>query len=406
MRILMLAQSYAPVVGGEERIVEDLSTELAGRGHEVVVGTLEQPLGPPPSDGVPVEILGSGLDRLPGMGGDPERRYAPPAPDPVTVRDLRALVERFRPDVVHGHNWLADAYLPLARRGDAAFVLSLHDYSLRCANKRFFLDGRACSGPGALKCLRHANEQYGVARGAATALGTAVGDRWLRRRVDLFLPVSEAVRRLSALGGEPSRVVPNFIGELPAAPADLAPLDALPKEPFILYFGDVTEDKGARTLIEAYGAIEGAPPLVLIGRPILELPPTPGVHLIGRLPHALAIEALRRALFSVVPTILPESFGIVALEAGAAGKPAIVSDIGGLPDVVVGGETGLLAPPGDAVALRAAIERLLADADLRERMGEAARVRVRQAFSPDAVVPMFEGAYEAAVGLRRPKATR
>jgi glycosyltransferase involved in cell wall biosynthesis len=401
MRILMLAQSYAPVVGGEERIVEDLSDQLAGRGHEVVVGTLEQPLGPPPTDGVPVEILGSGLDRLPGMAGDPERRYAPPVPDPLTVRDLRRLVERMRPDVVHGHNWLADAYLPLAARREAAFVLSLHDYSLRCANKRFFYRGTVCSGPAALKCLGHARDQYGAARGVATAAGTAVGDRWLRRRVDLFLPVSEAVRRLSALGSAPSRVVPNFIGELPAIPDDLSGLDALPEEPFILYFGDVTVDKGAQVLAEAYRSIEGAPPLVMIGRPIIELDPIPGLVLLGRLPHAVAIEALRRALFSIVPTILPETFGIVALEAGAAGKAVIASDVGGLPDVVVDGETGLLVPPGKVGGLREAIERLLVEPALREQMGEAGRQRVRQIFSPEAVVPMFEHAYEEAIERRR-----
>src|SRR5262245_16957887 len=114
MRVLMLAQSYSPVVGGEERIVEDLSLELVRRGHEVTVATLAQPVGVPPREtGVEVEVLGSGLDQIPGMAGDPERRYAPPAPDPVTVRDLRRLLRRLRPDVVHGHNWLADAYLPL-----------------------------------------------------------------------------------------------------------------------------------------------------------------------------------------------------------------------------------------------------------------------------------------------------
>lgn len=404
MRILMVAQSYSPVVGGEERIVEDLSRELAGRGHEVVVATLEQPLGPPPTDGVPVEILGSGLDRLPGMAGDPERRYAPPVPDPVTVRDLRRLVERMRPDVVHGHNWLADAYLPLASRRDAAFVMSLHDYSLRCANKRFFYRGTVCSGPAALKCLAHAKEQYGAARGTATAAGTAVGDRWLRRRVDLFLPVSEAVRELSALGSEPSQVVPNFIGDLPPAPEDLSGLDGLPEEPFILYFGDVTVDKGAAVLAEAYRSIEGAPPLVMIGRPILPLESIPGLVLLGRRPHPVAIEALRRAAFTVVPTILPETFGIVALEAGAAGKAVIASDIGGLPDVVVDGETGLLVAPGKVGDLREAIERLLAEPALRERMGEAGRRRVGQVFSPEAVVPMFEHAYEDAIARQRARA--
>jgi glycosyltransferase involved in cell wall biosynthesis len=208
---------------------------------------------------------------------------------------------------------------------------------------------------------------------------------------------------LSALGSEPSRVVPNFIGDLPDPPVDLSGLDGLPTEPFILYFGDVTVDKGARVLAEAYRSIEGAPPLVMIGRPILEpeLKSVPGLVLLGRRPHAVAIEALRRALFSVVPTILPETFGIVALEAGAAGKAVIASDVGGLPDVVLDGETGLLAPPGKVGGLRQAIERLLADPALRERMGEAGRQRVRQVFSPDAVVPMFEQAYEEAIERRR-----
>ncbi|MBS1878053.1 MAG: glycosyltransferase family 4 protein [Actinobacteria bacterium] len=403
MRILMLAQSYSPVVGGEERIVEDLSRELVRRGHEVVVATLAQPAGEPPRDsGVEVELLGSGLDRLPGLSGDPERRYAPPAPDPVTVRDLRRLLQRWRPDVVHGHNWLVDAYLPLDSRDGPAFVLSLHDYSLRCATKRFFYRGAVCSGPAARKCLAHAVEHYGAAKGAATALGTAVCERWLRRRVDLFLPVSEAVRELNSLGTAPSRVIPNFIGELPPSPAVAPELERLPEGPFALYFGDVTEDKGVGKLVEAYAGLEGAPPLVLVGRPLLELPAVPGVVALGRLPHPLAIEALRRSQFTVAPTLLPESFGIVALEAAAAGKPAIVSAIGGLTDVVRDGETGLLVRPGDVTALRTALRRLFADAELRQRLGEAARRRALE-FSPDVVVPQFEAAYRAALDSRLKK---
>jgi glycosyltransferase involved in cell wall biosynthesis len=96
---------------------------------------------------------------------------------------------------------------------------------------------------------------------------------------------------------------------------------------------------------------------------------------------------------------LPESFGIVALEAAAAGKAAIVSAIGGLKDVVADGETGILVPPGDREALRAALRLLCEDPETRERMGEAARARARL-FGPDAVVPQFESAYELAVEAR------
>jgi glycosyltransferase involved in cell wall biosynthesis len=229
----------------------------------------------------------------------------------------------------------------------------------------------------------------------------------LRRAVDVFLPVSTAVRDRCGLGeGELHRVVPNFIGELPSPVDDDPRLDALPAEPFILYFGDVTIDKGGGQLIEAYKALDDPPPLVLIGRCYLkEAEGTPGVLTMGRMPHRLAIEALRRSLFTVVPSLLPETFGLVALETAAAGKPIVASRIGGLTDVVAEGETGLLVTPGSREELAAAMRRLIGDGELRGRMGDAARERVKQ-FGPDAVVPLFEDAYELALAARRGKATR
>lgn len=400
----MLAQSYSPIVGGEERIVEDLSAELARRGHEVGVATLRQPAGEPPGadDGVKVHLLDSSTRRIPGMSVDDERTYAPPLPDPVTVRDLRRVLRRERPDVVHAHNWLAGSYLPLERRSRAAFVLSLHDYSLVCATKRFFYRGGVCGGPAAGKCLRHSIDHYGVPKGVAIGAGLHLSEPWLRRRVDMFLPVSDAVRDLSGLGaGDAQRVVPNFIGALPDPPPPGDPgLAGLPEEPFLLYFGDIAEDKGVRFLLEAYGSLEQAPPLVLIGRRLIDdLPSVPGVFALDRMPHRVAIEALRRSLFTVAPSLLPESFGIVALESAAAGKPAIASDIGGLRDVVADGETGLLVPPGDTEALHGALRRLCGEDALRIRMGEAAARRA-ELFGPDRVVPRFEDAYRAAREIR------
>jgi glycosyltransferase involved in cell wall biosynthesis len=409
MRILMLAQSYAPVVGGEERIVEDLSVELARRGHDVAVATLRQPAGEPPVAvaGVEIHLLDGSLPHLPGISVDPERQYAPPGPDPLTVHGLHGVLADFRPDVVHGHNWLADSYLPLDRSSGPAFVLSLHDYSLVCATKRFFYRGGVCTGPEARKCLAHSVAHYGAAKGAMTAAGAAASGRWLRRRVDMFLPVSEAVRDLSGLGpGEPHRVIPNFVGELPEAPADQDRLRELPPEPFLLYFGDVTKDKGVAALVEAYDGMADAPPLVLIGRQLIDdLPRLPGLHQLPPLPHALAIEAVRRSAFVVVPSLLPESFGIVALEAAAAGKPTVASNIGGLRDIVVDGETGLLFEAGNVGALRTALERLCRDGALRERMGEAASRQARR-FAPEAVVPEFEAAYREAADARLKKRAR
>jgi glycosyltransferase involved in cell wall biosynthesis len=231
------------------------------------------------------------------------------------------------------------------------------------------------------------------------AAGVAIAEPVLRRRVDMFLPVSEAVRELSGIDARvPHRVVPNLIGEMPPPPpADEPRLRELPQEPYILYFGDVTEDKGVGWLLEVYRELEGAPPLVLIGRQELEgAGEVPGVLALDRMPHPVAIEALRRSAFTVAPSLLPESFGIVALEAAAAGKPTIAADHGGLRDVVVDGESGFLVAPGDREGMRLALRRLIDDPSLRERMGEAASRRAKL-FGPDVVVPEFEAAYALAV---------
>lgn len=408
MRILMLAQSYPPVVGGVERVVEDLSGELVRRGHEVAVATLRQPGGEPPreSDGVRVHALGSSVHRLPLVELDEERRHAPPAPDPETALGLHRVLRRERPDVVHAHNWLLNSYLPLDRRSGPALALSMHDYGLVCATKRFLNRGAECTGPRAAKCIRCAGDYYGRLKGLGVAAGTRLSDPWVRRHVDVFLPVSAAVRDRCGLGpGDLHRIVPNFVGELPAPPpAGDTRLAALPAEPFILFFGDVTVDKGGGQLVEAYRALRDPPPLVLVGRCYLdELERVPGVVALGATPHAVAIEALRRSLFTVAPSLLPETFGLVALETAAAGKPIVASEIGGLAEVVVDGETGLLTAPGSREALREAMARLLSDAGLRARMGEAAMRRAAE-FGPDAVVPQFEEAYELAVEARRARA--
>ncbi len=408
MRVLMLAQSYAPIVGGVERVVEDLSGELSRRGHEVSVATLRQPNGAPASteSGVPVHILPSSVHRLPGIKLDVERHHAPPMPDPATVFALGRLLRRERPDVVHAHNWLIHSYLPLDRRSDPALVLSMHDYGLVCATKRFLNRGADCTGPRTSKCIRCAADYYGRLKGLGVAVCTRLADPMVRRHVDVFLPVSTAVRDRCGLGDdELHRVVPNFIGELPPPPPAGDPgLVALPERPFVLYFGDVTVDKGGGQLVEAYRALEDPPPLVLIGRCYLpEVEEVPGVRALGPMSHRLAIEALRRSLFTVVPSLLPETFGLVALETAAAGKPIVASDIGGLTDVVIDGETGLLVQPGNREALATAMRALLSDAGLRGRMGGAARLRAND-FGADAVVPRFEEAYRLAVEARRARA--
>ncbi|HET7511003.1 MAG TPA: glycosyltransferase family 4 protein [Solirubrobacterales bacterium] len=404
MRIMMLAQSFAPIVGGEERVVEELSRELVARGHQVSIATLQQPGDITPGEiaGAQVHTLRSTSYRITRSNQDAERRHAPPAPDPETVLDLQRVLRRERPQVIHAHNWIVHSYLPLAREAHSALALSLHDYGLICATKRLRRKDHLCSGPAPVKCQLCAGQHYGLAKGLVTAFGVRGRETKLRRAVDVFLPVSTTVEELCRIGGnETSRVIPNFIAGLPDPPSEDPRLAQLPDEPFILFFGDATEDKGAWHLAEAYARLEDPPPLVLVGRCYLpELTKRPGVHPLGAWPHALAIEALRRSLFSVAPSLWPEPFGLVALEAAAAGKPIVASDIGGLRDIVVDGETGFLVPPDDRTALVEALRKMIADEELRARFGAAAKQRAAD-FSPVAIMPRYEEAYEAAIENQR-----
>jgi glycosyltransferase involved in cell wall biosynthesis len=221
--------------------------------------------------------------------------------------------------------------------------------------------------------------------------------------VDVFMPVSREVAERCRLGaGETSRIVPNLFRPAPVAGvAGDSRLAQLPQEPFLLFFGDASEDKGAGLLAQAYATLAQPPPLVFLGRRLSgDLAGRPGVTALGPWPHPLAMEALKRALFVVAPSIWPEPFGFVALEAAAAGKAVVASDIGGLRDTVRDGETGVLVAPGDRQALAAAMRRLIDDPHLRAGMGEAALRRAAD-FAPERVLPAVEAAYDTAIARRR-----
>jgi D-inositol-3-phosphate glycosyltransferase len=92
-----------------------------------------------------------------------------------------------------------------------------------------------------------------------------------------------------------------------------------------------------------------------------------------------------------------EGFGVACLEAMAHGRPVVAAAVGGLLDLVVDGETGFVVPPRDPGALRAALERLLGDRDLRRALGTAARLRAQERFSWAAVTGAMLSAYSEAV---------
>ena len=114
----------------------------------------------------------------------------------------------------------------------------------------------------------------------------------------------------------------------------------------------------------------------------------------GAVPHAAVPDWLNRLDIYAAPSRLDsESFGVAIIEAGACALPVVVSDVGGLPEVVCDGETGFVVPREDAAALQAALTRLVLDAPLRERLGTQGRAHVAAAYDWNHCVDLMEQAY-------------
>ncbi len=412
MRILMLAQFYPPTIGGEERHVRNLSTELAARGHDVSVATLWHKGFPQfeINQGVRIHRIRGTMQRMGTLFSESDRQYAPPFPDPEALWALRRIILEERPDIVHAHNWIVHSFTPLKTWSQAKLVVTLHDYSLVCVQKRLMHYGVRCTGPGFMKCLQCATDFYGIAKGVPSTFANWAWGEIARRAVDMFLPVSQAVVEGTQLARHkvPYRVMPNFIPDnADIACDDANPLLAqLPKEDFLLFVGDVTPDKGVDVLLQACTEMDGQVPLVLIGRPAAglyeHLPPN--VLLMGSWPHDAIMGAWSRCSIALMPSICPDACPTVAMEAMTMGQPVIASRIGGLPDIVIDGETGFLVPPEDPRALREAVQCLLADPVRRERMGALAKQRV-MAFQAKTVVPRIEQVYHEVLGVMKPTDT-
>ena len=170
----------------------------------------------------------------------------------------------------------------------------------------------------------------------------------------------------------------------------------------------LSKEKGLRYLLDAFALVAGHRPqvrLVLAGegperRRLERLAARLGlgerVRFLGEVPHEQVPEVLQQLDIFAMPSTY-EGFGVAALEAEAMELPVVASSVHGIPDVVVDGETGLLVPPRDRQALASALDRLVADSDLRRRLGQAGRAFVAEHYSWEENTAQMEALYEAAL---------
>lgn len=254
-------------------------------------------------------------------------------------------------DLVHA-NWLAGAIV--ARLAGKPFVVTLH----------------GSGSAGRFDDLSLAERSPGLVR---WALGPA-------RAV---ICVSETLAdAMSAIGLRNVHVIPSGVAVPDRVVASREP-------PFVLYVGRLAEEKGVDVLARAAFDL----PLVVVGDgPRRELFPAA----LGFLPPTEVHRWYDRAAVVVLPS-RREGLGNVLLEAMAHGRAVVGSDVGGIPSVVEHGRTGLLVPPDDPSALRGALELLLGDAELRERLGREGRAMVSARASWEVVTERTLAVYREAL---------
>lgn len=408
--VLLVSDSFPPLIGGAGRDTELLAGALVARGHRVCVATSAQPGAPARETsrhGFEIHRLPGLATRLHWLSASRDRRIPPPLPDPETALRLRLLIGSFRPSVVHSYGWMTYS-CRLAMAGTRIpLVVSARDYGLICSMRTLLRDGQICPGPAMGQCLKCATSEYGTAKGVLAVAGVASMKRSLAKRSSALHSVSHYMdarmqRHFTASprpGALPMsrQVIPGFAGE-DNEEIDHDALSRLPAGPFILYVGSLRLCKGVDLLVAAHGRLPGAPPLVLLGPRATDTPAhfPSGVRVLAATNHATVMLAWRKALIAVAPSRLPEPFGNVVHEAMSCGKAVIGTTPGGHEDMIDSGRTGLLVPAGDEPALAEAMRHLLEHPAERERLGRAAREESSR-FSEENVVPAFEALYTAAL---------
>ena len=394
----MVSWEYPPVViGGLGRHVHHLATELVAAGHDVVVLS-RRPTGTDPSTHPTTDETSEGV-RVIAAAQDPHEfafgtdmmAWTLAMGHSMTRAGLT--LRDWRPDVVHAHDWLvAHPAVALAEFFDVPLVSTIH----------------------ATEAGRHSGWVSGAVSRQVHAL-----ESWLVHESDSLIACSASMRdeitELFAPGLGEVCVIPNGID---TAGWPFAKRRAHPGPAELLYFGRLEYEKGVHDAIAALPRIRRSHPgttLTIAGdgtqldwlveqarkHKVLK-----AVNFVGRVHHEQLLTLLHRADIALLPSHY-EPFGIVALEAAAAGTPLVTSNAGGLGEAVIDGVTGLSFPPRDIAALAAAVRTTLDDPAAARRHAVAARERLTSEFAWHTVAEHTAEVYLAAKrGERQPQPRR
>ncbi|MFD0317794.1 glycosyltransferase [Streptomyces flavalbus] len=391
MHVLVVHNRYASAQpSGENKVVDQEVALLREGGHRV--GVFERR-----SDDIAARSL-PGKAALPLL-----------VPwNPAVRRQLAARLRAERPDVVHVHNvfpLLSPAVLAACADAGVPAVATLHNYTQVCPPGTLQRDGRPCSecvGGSPLPAVRHGCYRDSRLATVPLAVSLSVNRRRWWSGVTRFLCISAAQREVLVRSGMPRErlaVKHNFVPDPDARRTG-------PGE-HLLYLGRLAETKGVRLLMAAWDELAAAGgvgvPLVIAGTGPLEREVTAwaagrdDVRYVGLYDPAQCRAAIARSVAVVAPSTWLEAFGLVVVEAMAAGVPVVAAGHGAFVELVEEGVTGLLHRPGEPASLASSLRRISADPARNREMGEAARRRYEQDFSPAVGLERLVDEYRTAI---------
>jgi glycosyltransferase involved in cell wall biosynthesis len=390
--VLIVHNRYRPdAPSGENKVVDQEPAALRARGHEVSL----------------FERHSGDIASWPAI-----KKATLPARVMWSTRvrqELAARIKAFTPDVIHVPNTfplLTPSVLRAGADAGVPIVATLHNYKLVCASGDFFRDGSVChecQGGQRMPALVH-----GCYRGSRLlTLPVVVGARvhasaWAGL-VRAFIYISQAQRDLIAPVGLPAErgfVKYNFAPAIESGPAA--------RDAIVACVGRLDEAKGAPLMMRGWDAFRRRNPgsplrLVIAGGGPLEdevrqwSTGHPSVEMLGMLSREQVAELLQRARAALVPSAWEETFGLVAIEAMAAGTAPIAPAHGSFPELIPTAATGELFRPGDAGALADVMASVDADPAGWSTRGAAARQEYVSRFSDDVLFGRLMDVYRFAI---------
>ena len=388
LSILFLGSYYAPyTIGGAEKMLQIHAEGFAANGHRVAVATLgpgnrivrEQAAGGIRLFRCPVRNLYWPLDDKPGTAGR-VLWHLFDSYNPCHDHDLQTVVEETHPDVVVCEaltGWSAAVWKFFSRR-HIPIVQIAHDSSYLCATGTMFRHGTNCAKP----CLR------------CRLLTLAY--RACNHLVAHYVFVSNAQLQRFEQAGFTRRPCSVVYNAEPISVESKADLWQGQRSMQIGFIATLSEGKGVINLIRAFKMLQGDFRLTIGGKAVSEMiyqhilqeaGDDPRIRIVG---YVDTEQFFRHTDLAVVPSIVHESFGLVAVEACAKGVPVIAADRGGLTEIIAHGANGLHCRPEDPAAIAAAIQSLYDNLDLYSRLAGATHQRIQRFTDTGAMVAELE----------------